>query len=89
MITIIWHFQNFFLKIDIGNEVRSIVSGIAKSYDPAKIIGTKVVVLTNLEPKIIAGVISQGMVLLTKDENNAEVFVSPVNINVESGLNIS
>jgi len=77
------------LKIEIGNETRSIVSGIAKSYDPKKIIGTKVVVLTNLEPKIIAGVISQGMVLLTKDENNAEVFVSPVNINVESGLNIS
>ena len=77
------------LKINIGNETRSIVSGIAKSYDPTKIIGTKVVVLTNLEPKIIAGVISQGMVLLTKDENNAEVFVSPVNINVESGLNIS
>ena len=55
----------------------------------AKIIGTKVVVLTNLEPKIIAGVISQGMVLLTKDENNVEVFLSPENINIESGLNIA
>jgi methionyl-tRNA synthetase len=77
------------LKIEIGNETRSIVSGIAKSYDPTKIIGTKVVVLTNLEPKIIAGVISQGMVLLTKDENNVEVFLSPENINIESGLNIA
>ena len=77
------------LKIEIGNETRSIVSGIAKSYDPTKIIGTKVVVLTNLEPKIIAGVISQGMVLLTKDKNNAEVFLSPENINIESGLNIA
>tara|TARA_B110000503_G_scaffold23430_1_gene36666 strand:- start:18857 stop:20902 length:2046 start_codon:yes stop_codon:yes gene_type:complete len=77
------------LKIEVGNETRSIVSGIAKSYDPRKIIGTKVVVLTNLEPKIIAGVISQGMVLLTKDKNNAEVFLSPENINIESGLNIA
>ena len=77
------------LKIEVGNETRSIVSGIAKSYDPTKIIGTKVVVLTNLEPKIIAGVISQGMVLLTKDENNVEVFLSPENINIESGLNIA
>ena len=77
------------LKIEVGNETRSIVSGIAKSYDPTKIIGTKVVVLTNLEPKIIAGVISQGMVLLTKDKNNAEVFLSPENINIESGLNIA
>ena len=77
------------LKIDIGNEVRSIVSGIAKSYDPAKIIGTKVVVLTNLESKIIAGVTSQGMVLLTKDQNNNEVFLSTENINIESGLSIT
>lgn len=77
------------LKIDIGNEVRSIVSGIAKSYDPAKIIGTKVVVLTNLESKIIAGVASQGMVLLTKDENDNEVFLSTENINIESGLSIT
>jgi len=77
------------LKIDIGNEVRSIVSGIAKSYDPAKIIGTKVVVLTNLESKIIAGVTSQGMVLLTKDQNDNEVFLSTENINIESGLSIT
>ena len=77
------------LKIDIGNEVRSIVSGIAKSYDPAKIIGTKVVVLTNLESKIIAGVTSQGMILLTKDENDNEVFLSIENINIESGLSIT
>ena len=77
------------LKIDIGNEVRSIVSGIAKSYDPAKIIGTKVVVLTNLESKIIAGVTSQGMILLTKDENDNEIFLSIENINIESGLSIT
>lgn len=71
------------------NEVRSIVSGIAKSYDPSEIIGNKVVVLTNLESKVIAGVQSQGMVLLTKDENDLDVFISPDNISIKNGLDIS
>ena len=77
------------LKVDIENEVRSIVSGIAKSYDPSEIIGNKVVVLTNLESKVIAGVQSQGMVLLTKDENDLDVFISPDNISIKNGLDIS
>ena len=77
------------LKVDIKNEVRSIVSGIAKSYDPSEIIGNKVVVLTNLESKVIAGVQSQGMVLLTKDENDLDVFISPDNISINNGLDIS
>jgi methionyl-tRNA synthetase len=77
------------LKVDIKNEVRTIVSGIAKSYDPSEIIGNKVVVLTNLESKVIAGVQSQGMVLLTKDENDLDVFISPDNISINNGLDIS
>ena len=77
------------LKVDIKDEIRTIVSGIAKSYDPHEIIGTKVVVLTNLEPKVIAGVQSQGMVLLTKDENDRDVFISPDNISTNEGLDIS
>ncbi|MDB9712457.1 methionine--tRNA ligase [Flavobacteriaceae bacterium] len=77
------------LKVDIKNEIRSIVSAIAKSYDSSKIIGVKVVVLTNLESKVIAGVQSQGMVLLTKDENDVDVFLSPDDISIENGLSIS
>ena len=77
------------LKVDIKDEIRTIVSGIAKSYDPHEIIGTKVVVLTNLESKVIAGVQSQGMVLLTKDENDRDVFISPDNISTNDGLDIS
>jgi methionyl-tRNA synthetase len=77
------------LKVDIKNEIRSIVSGIAKSYDPSEIIGNKVVVLINLESKVIAGVQSQGMILLTKDENDQDIFISPDNISINNGLDIS
>jgi methionyl-tRNA synthetase len=77
------------LKVNIKDDVRTIVSGIAKSYHPYDIVGTKVVVLTNLESKVIAGIQSQGMVLLTKDENGRDVFISPDNISTNDGLDIS
>lgn len=52
------------LLIDMGDERRHIVSGIAEHYpDPAALVGRQVPVLVNLEPRVIAGIESQGMVL--------------------------
>ena len=50
-------------QIDLGTETRQIVSGIAQHYDPADLIGKKVVVVTNLKPVKLRGELSQGMVL--------------------------
>lgn len=55
------------LKVDIGNEVRQIVAGIAGSYSPAAVIGKQVVVVANLKPSLLMGVESQGMLLAGKD----------------------
>jgi methionine--tRNA ligase beta chain len=51
------------LEIDFGAEKRQIVAGIAETYLPDQIIGREVPVLTNLEPRSIRGVESQGMIL--------------------------
>jgi methionine--tRNA ligase beta chain len=51
------------LEIDFGAEKRQIVAGIAETYQPDQIIGREVPVLTNLEPRSIRGVESQGMIL--------------------------
>lgn len=56
------------LEVNIGNEIRQIVAGIAEMYKPEELIGKKVVVLVNLQPKKIFGVESQGM-LLAADVN--------------------
>ena len=56
--------------IKIGDEVRTIVSGIAKHYSPQDIIGKKVLVVTNLKPIKLRGIESQGMVLCAVDNNN-------------------
>jgi methionyl-tRNA synthetase len=76
------------LKIDLGKEQRTIVSGIAESYDADEVIGKKVTVLTNLEPRSIRGVESQGMLLMAEDEDGRLIFISPEDEKTPSGLTI-
>jgi methionyl-tRNA synthetase len=51
------------MEVDIGTEVRQIVAGIAKAYDPEKLIGRKVVIVANLQPRKLRGLESQGMIV--------------------------
>ena len=51
------------LEVDLGNETRQIVAGIAKAYDPEKLIGRKVVIVANLAPRKLRGLESQGMIV--------------------------
>ena len=74
------------LKIDLGQEERTIVSGIAHSYSPEEVLGKKVTVLTNLKPKVIRGVESQGMLLMAEDQDGRLIFISPEDENTPSGL---
>ncbi|MBR0473844.1 MAG: methionine--tRNA ligase [Erysipelotrichaceae bacterium] len=72
-------------KIKIGPEVRQIVSGIAKWYKPAEMVGKKVLVVCNLKPVTLRGVESQGMILCAEDENgNLDV----VTANIEDGAEV-
>jgi methionyl-tRNA synthetase len=51
------------LKVDIGNEVRQVVAGIAEAYDPGSLLNRKIVVVVNLKPAKLMGVESDGMVV--------------------------
>ena len=51
------------LEVDIGTEVRQVVAGIAKAYDPEKLIGRKVVIVANLQPRKLRGLESNGMIV--------------------------
>lgn len=74
------------LKVDLGQEQRTIVSGIAHSYSPEEVVGKKVTVLTNLQPRVIRGVESQGMLLMAEDQDGRLIFISPEDENTPSGL---
>ena len=65
------------LKVDLGIDVRTIVSGIAESFSPEEIIGKQVQVLANLEPRKIRGIESKGMILLVDKEDNKLAFMVP------------
>lgn len=65
------------LKVDLGLEQRTVVSGIAKYYNPEDVVGKQVVLLANLAPRKIRGVMSQGMILMAEDANGNLGFISP------------
>ncbi len=65
-------------QIKIGEEVRQIVSGIATYYTPEEFVGKKVVVVTNLKPVKLRGILSEGMVLCAVDETGKLVAVGPL-----------
>jgi len=55
------------LQLDLGNERRQVVSGIAKHYSPEQLVGRKVICVTNLKPVTLRGELSQGMILAASE----------------------
>ncbi len=76
------------LEVDTGVDKRTIVSGIAEYYTPEEVVGKRVVVLLNLEPKMIKGVLSHGMLLMAEDGSGQLAFVAPEK-EFENGSTIS
>lgn len=65
------------LKVDLGFEERTIVSGIALHFQPEDIIGKQVVVVVNLAPRKMRGIESNGMILMAEDKDGKLRFVKP------------
>ena len=63
-------------QVDLGTEVRQVVSGIAQFYKPEELVGKQVVVVTNLKPVKLRGVESNGMILCAANDNSLS-FVTP------------
>jgi methionine--tRNA ligase beta chain len=64
------------LEVNLGKEIRQIVAGIAKFYQPEDLVGKEIVVVANLEPKKLMGLESQGM-LLAADDNGKPIILIP------------
>jgi len=64
------------LKVDLGQEVKQIVAGIAQFYDPGYLLNKELVILANLESRKLMGVESQGMLLAATDETGIAI-ISP------------
>lgn len=76
------------LEIDLGFETRTIVSGIAMHFEPASIVGKQVTVVTNLAPRKMRGIESNGMILMAEDADGKLQFVNP-DVSVLNGSGVS
>ncbi|MBN9299543.1 MAG: methionine--tRNA ligase [Filimonas sp.] len=76
------------LQVDLGFETRTIVSGIAMHFKPEEIVGKQVTVVTNLAPRKMRGIESNGMILMAEDASGKLHFVNPDN-EVNAGAGVS
>jgi methionyl-tRNA synthetase len=67
------------LEIDLGTEKRTIVSGIAQHYSPEEMVGKQVIVVTNLAPRKMKGIESQGMILTAENSDGSLQLLQPEN----------
>lgn len=74
-------------KVKIGSQVKQIVSGIKAFYSPEEMVGKKVMVLVNLKPATLAGVVSEGMLLCAEDGDGKLALMKPEK-NMPSGAEI-
>ncbi|HOK56960.1 MAG TPA: hypothetical protein PKV21_04855 [bacterium] len=66
----------YLLTVDIGDEKRKLVAGIKPWYTKEELINKKIVVIVNLEPKIIRGIESKGMLLATMFDNKLSILTT-------------
>ena len=64
----------YVLKVDTGKEIKQLVAGIRRAYSKEELIGRRIAMINNLEPALIRGEESQGMILAASDENNLSVL---------------
>ena len=76
-------------QVKIGNEVRQILSGIHQWYEPEQMVGKKVMVLTNLAPRKMAGLESQGMILAAEDASGNLSVMVPEKQEIAAGAEIN
>ena len=75
------------LTVKIGDEVRTVVSGIALAYSPEELIGKKLAMITNLKPVKLCGIESQGMIICAEDKDGKLAFLTPEK-DIEEGSQI-
>jgi tRNA-binding protein len=72
------------LIVDLGDEKRTIVTGIADQHGPSELNGKKMVFVTNLKPKKVFGIESKGMLLLAEDQNKQTYLITTAD-NIPTG----
>jgi methionyl-tRNA synthetase len=73
------------LKVDLGGEIRQVISGIAEHYKPEDLVGKYVVLVANLKPVTLRGELSQGMIIAAATEDDKKLFAVTVPSELPTG----
>jgi methionyl-tRNA synthetase len=73
------------LKVELGGEVRQVVSGIAKYYKPEELVGKKVIIVANLKPIKLRGEDSFGMILAASTDDDSKLYTATIDGDLETG----
>ncbi len=65
----------YIVQVDTGKDVRQVVAGLRKAYTPEQLVGRRVILVANLEPAVIRGETSNGMLLAASDENGMALLM--------------
>ncbi|TDT50558.1 methionine--tRNA ligase [Fonticella tunisiensis] len=76
------------LKVDLGGEIRQVVSGIAKHFTPEELVGKQVILVANLKPVKLRGVDSYGMILAASTPNKEKLLLATVDGEIETGAQV-
>ena len=76
------------LFVDFGDETRVIVAGIGDQYSPQDLVGKKMIFVTNLKPKRLMGVESQGMLIVAEDDKTGKVYLITLGDEVPVGVKV-
>lgn len=74
----------YVLQVDTGKDVRQIVAGIRKAYTPEQLVGRRVILVANLDPAVIRGETSNGMLLAASDESGMALLMPDKDIAIGS-----
>ncbi len=74
------------LKVDLGNETRQLVAGIAQQYNPAELVGKLIVIAANLKPAKIRGIESRGMLLAAQDGDKLAILTPDMDVSPGSEI---
>lgn len=77
------------LKVDLGDEQRQICAGLRGHYDPAALVGRNIVVVTNLAPRLMRGLESNGMLLAASNADHSRVILVTPEADIEPGASVS
>ena len=77
------------LRASLGDEERQIIAGIGKKYDPDSLVGREIIIVANLEPRKLRGIMSHGMLLAASNEDKSAVVLLTLDRDVPNGSKVS